>query len=75
MGPGKCPYFFYEAEAGKRSASAIMMFPYCTHRHSPAPRSMVLHSPRGSDLLKCGGDLDKCQIPSHLQMDLHGPTN
>ena len=76
MMPGRCPYFFYNAELDpSQSASAIKMFPYCTHRHSPAPPSVVLHSHGGSDLLKCGGDLDKCQIPSHLQLDLGLGTN
>ncbi len=78
MSLGRCPYFSYHAEAAERldaddgshAAPAINMFPFCTHRHSPAPPSVVLFSPGGSDLLKCGGDLSKCQVARDVRLDL-----
>jgi hypothetical protein len=33
---------------------------WCTHKHSPVPAAWVAG---GAHLLKCGGDLDKCQVP------------
>ena len=76
---GRCPYYQYEAEAGApdpihpgRAPSPITVYAYCNHRHSPAPPSVVLFTFAGRDLLKCGGDLGKCQVPSHLRGDL-GP--
>jgi hypothetical protein len=76
--PTRCPYYSYHAEAeplitpdSSDSDSAVMAFlPYCRHKHSPAPAHVVLYSPGGQDLLKCGGDLSKCQIPRALQLDL-----
>lgn len=73
MTPARCPYFAYQAEADPADpsfpSSAIKILSYCRHKHSPATPSEVLFSEGGADLLKCGGDLGKCQVPSHLRLD------
>ncbi len=37
--------------------------PYCAHRNSPMPRHLVMKVLGAANILTCGGDLDKCQVP------------
>ena len=71
MQQGRCPYYRYQAEADPQDAARpIAIYEYCNHRHSPAPATVVLFTPEGGNLLKCGGDLKKCQVPPHLRLGL-----
>lgn len=76
MTSGRCPYFAYQAEAAPLDPAnlahpaGITMFPYCRHKHSPARASIVFSTAGGSALLKCGGDLSKCQVPRELRLDV-----
>lgn len=33
---------------------------WCTHKHSPVPAAWVVG---GANMLRCDGDLEKCQVP------------
>jgi hypothetical protein len=79
MMQNRCPYYAeYRGQvvAGegdvqpKTNVSPLTPLPYCNHKHSPAPRDVVLHAVGGSLLLKCGGDVAKCEVPKEERLDL-----
>ena len=36
--------------------------PWCAHANSPAPLALVSKALGGANLLRCEGDLDRCQV-------------
>ena len=36
--------------------------PYCSHKNSPVPRRVATSAIRGSNLLTCKGDREKCPL-------------
>jgi hypothetical protein len=73
----KCPLYdvvrlkFQRNEIGSSGPREMHAdVPVCDHKHSPAPRHIAPKVIGGGDLLKCGGDLDKCQVPLDVRGDV-----
>lgn len=68
---GECEYFKEDRKENEskeiradRSRNIIVnKIPWCSHFHSPVTLERARSFPVVGTLLKCGGDLDKCQIP------------
>ena len=63
-----CPH--YEIHIAKLQSQTIgsndvhvVRVPYCTHQRSPAPKRIVTNAIGGANILQCGGDLQRCQVP------------
>lgn len=41
--------------------------PWCAHTDSPVPMRKAVGVIGGNALLKCGGDLTRCQVSEHLR--------
>ena len=74
-----CPYYadcrreMANGAAPLRAPDAVAaddMLPYCQHKHSPVTRNVVLNMTGGAKLLRCGGDIGKCQVPAKKRLDL-----
>ncbi len=66
-----CPYFFqYEPQQGQPLDTHNTAIPYCRHKHSPAPLHDVLYRVDGWKLLRCGGDLNRCQVQLGKRLDV-----
>lgn len=53
------------------SGDSRVQVPYCIHKHSPfeeyvAKRGVI----GGAGVLRCGGDLARCQVPQEKQRDV-----
>lgn len=68
-----CPMFYLHTETHRSNEvrlyfnsgkSVRVEVPCCDHKHSPAARHIAPKVVGGDKLLKCGGDLAKCQIPT-----------
>jgi hypothetical protein len=44
--------------------------PYCTHDHSPVPFRIATQTIGGHELLKCEGDLGRCQVAAEFRPKL-----
>lgn len=64
-----CPYFHKESRTNQSneipshhqtSNVQVLRTFWCTHKHSPVPAAWVVG---GGNKLRCGGDLEKCQVP------------
>ena len=62
-----CPYYFEEVRKAHIDGPNM---PCCRHKHTPAPCSPSRFFTPAADPLRCGGHLSKCQIASHLQLDI-----
>lgn len=71
MALGGCPYYFQYVPDDRQVIDLPQTaIPYCAHKHSPATREFVLYAVGGSQILRCGGDINKCQVPPHKRLDL-----
>lgn len=72
-----CPYFGVWRKqlqcrtiSGTREPSfSEVKVPYCEHDHSPAPLEDVRRVLGGGQILKCAGDIAKCQLPDGMKPD------
>jgi hypothetical protein len=74
----RCPYYFNHTKQIRSSTASESVgqavswewtsIPYCLHKHSPAPRGLM--NITEANVLKCGGDLAKCQIPVDKRLDV-----
>lgn len=51
-----------EMRPDQQVAITTVPIPWCAHPHSPVPERAT-HVIGGAHLLRCGGDLAKCQVP------------
>ena len=58
--------FSHQQHAGVNA----VRIPWCGHKHSPAEKDMVTTVVGGAGLLRCGGDLEKCQVPKETFADV-----
>ena len=75
----RCPYYA-EHKSGSvtggmplrpnRQDVPALPLPFCQHKHSPAPRNVVLATLAGASLLTCGGDVRRCQVPVGRRLDV-----
>lgn len=66
-----CPYYNEHRQVlrskritGGRGAplSQVVIVPWCSHENSPVPRMIAISVIGGAGILRCGGDLEKCQV-------------
>lgn len=57
-----------KARDEKASVMTDVPAPWCAHLYSPVGKYVATRIVGGANKLRCGGDLDKCQIPP-----THGP--
>lgn len=71
----QCPLYFEHVqplrsrEIGGDGAVRHVVVPCCDHQHSPAPRHIAPKVIGGANLLKCSGDLEKCQVAADVRGD------
>ena len=61
---------FYESKEIREDRQVVgseAVIPYCTHRHSPAPKRIVTTVIGGANFLTCEGKLERCPL-SHEQL-------
>lgn len=69
-----CPYFGVDVrripirEIG-RSGEATAQVAYCKHKHSPLTEHMARRVIGAAHVLRCEGDLDRCQVPADKLAD------
>ena len=62
MTRARCPYYFeFKRNSDWFGDVARTVVPWCAHKRSPAPRNLIFVRD-GEKVLKCAGDLDKCQL-------------
>jgi hypothetical protein len=68
---GDCPYYHLETKRFESReitsdqqgrAPTIVKIPWCAHAHSAAPEQIKHGGVGVANLLRCGGDLAKCQV-------------
>jgi hypothetical protein len=71
---GRCPYYVEKRELvrsreifshGQDGSSTQVVKRHCAHKHSPVSEGVLF----GATLLRCGGDLEKCQVPIEKRAD------
>lgn len=56
-----------DLQADRQSRGEIETRPYCDHSHSPVDKSAATKTAFGGTLLKCSGDLSKCQVDAEYR--------
>ena len=67
----KCPFYQVERRylvddtirADRQQDVRTIQIPWCSHKHSPAPKSLI-DAVGSASVLQCVGDQGKCQVPS-----------
>jgi len=54
-----------EVRADRALSGETVKLPWCAHQQSPVTKSAAF-SLGGANLLKCGGDLSKCQVDNRV---------
>ena len=65
-----CPHFHEhrqtlrskEITGARGHSSTVIAIPWCGHDSSPAPFYLATTVIGGAGILRCGGDLEKCQV-------------
>lgn len=69
-----CPFFDVDVqrvesrEIGRSKVTEVRV-PFCNHKHSPVSERMARQVIGAAGLLRCGGDLGKCQVPADKLAD------
>jgi hypothetical protein len=74
-----CPYYHVQSRQDESSiifshqqhgGVNMVRIPWCGHKHSPAEKQMVGSVIGVAGILRCGGDLEKCQVPKEKFADV-----